>query len=216
MPMGDMIERIVSFAVDGVGMPSFLCTPEHLDELAAGYLLTQGHVESVAAIVSIVVDGLSVRAATRGGIAPARPVEERIAALLPPHPGLCLSIGEIRSLMRALTEVDGFYGTHCIALKAPGGVHFREDIGRHNAMDKAIGRAGLDGVDFSRCAVAATGRISLEMLLKAAGVGISFVITKKYPSDLSVQIARRLGICIVGNAASVPEVYVGEEKILES
>jgi len=113
-------------------------------------------------------------------------------------------------------EVDGFYGTHCIALRTPEGDHFREDIGRHNAMDKAIGRAALDGVDFSRCAVAATGRISLEMLLKATVVGISFIVSKKYPSDLSTEIARRLGICIVGHAASAPVIFSGKEKILKS
>lgn len=200
--MKTMIERIVPFVVNDVAMPSFLCTPEALDELAVGNLITQGHIQNVQQIESVRVQDLSVQVKASGVFCEMRTIEERIEALSPVSSARIFCMEEAQMLMRELTQVDGYYGTHCIALKTPRQTYFREDIGRHNAMDKVIGRAALSDVDFSECVIAATGRISLEMLLKAACVGIPIIISKKYPSDLSIEIANRLSITIIGNATT--------------
>lgn len=210
-----MIERIVSFAVNDELMPSFLCTPDSLSELAVGYLLTQRYIAGTNEIKSLHVEDLSISVKTWGRIAPLISVEERIKQLKPCNTQQMLCIDDAKTFMQELLQVGDYYGTHCLGLMAAGQTYFREDIGRHNAMDKVVGRAAMDGVEFSRCIVAATGRISLEMLLKAATVGIPFIISKKYPSDLSQEIAEKLNICIVGNLLQkTPTVYSAQEKII--
>ncbi len=209
-----MIERIVPWTVNGESLPSFLCTPHALDELAAGHLLTQGQISDIREIRSIDVDGLSIRVATKHALTPVQSLEKRLDALRPVTPKRTFSLKDAHNLMQALLQVETYYGTHCLALQTPSVTHFREDIGRHNALDKIIGRGALDGMDFSACAAAATGRISFEMLLKAASAGIPFIVSKKYPSDLSVEVANRLGICIVGNAlAASPVIYSAQDRL---
>lgn len=208
-----MMERIVNISVNGFPLPAFLCTPEALDDLAVGYLLTQGHIANATDIETVAVDGLRVAVTTNGPLRPAPALEARIDALSPVAVKPFFSMRAACSLMRELAEVEVYYGTHCIALKASDALHFREDIGRHNAMDKVIGRGARDGVDFSHAAVAVTGRISLEMLLKAASVGIPYIITKKYPSDLAVQIAEETGFCIIGSALSGEPVVHSSQKL---
>lgn len=201
---GKMIERVVRFTVNGEAMPSFLCTPDALCELAVGYLLTQGHIGCAKDVTSVSEDGLSVAVTTRLPIAPAPQVEARIAAMRPVAHVAMPSAEEVAALMGALMAQDEYHGTHTLGLETPGGTVFRQDIGRHNAMDKVVGRAAMDGVDFSRCRAVATGRISLEMLLKAASVGIPVILSKKYPSDMAAELAAQAGITIIGHALRTP------------
>lgn len=204
----EMVERIVPWTLNGAAQASFLCTPDALEELAVGHLLTQGLVARYEDIASVRVDGLSIAVEARLSGEPAT-LEARLEALRPVQARARLSMDEAVALMEALMGIEEYYGTHCLALRDPGGeVCFREDIGRHNAMDKVTGWGAARGVDFGACAVAATGRISLEMLTKAAAMGIPCVVSKKYPSDLSAETARRLGITIIGKALSGrPQVY---------
>ncbi len=206
--MGTMIERMVKFVLNDKEMPIFLCTPESLDELAVGFLRTQGMIGGMDAVAGVAMDGLSVSVTTKAPLGEAVPLPVRVESLAPVVCEFEFTMGEAMAIARRLAAVKGHYGTHCIGLITPGGDIFREDVGRHNAMDKVIGRAMMDGVDFAQCVVAATGRISLEMLVKAASVGIPIIVSKKYPSDLSVSIAERLGIVIVGHALSdAPHVF---------
>jgi FdhD protein len=217
MNIKSMQERVVRFSVDGEPFPPFLCTPDSLEDLAVGHLLAQGWIDSVRRVVSVSADGLSVSVITSGGVTKPPFADARIDALPAVLKIRVFSLEMAVEMVRALVEVDGYYGTHGLMLRAPGETWTRQDIGRHNAMDKVIGRAALAGADLSRCAVAATGRISLEMLLKAATVGIPFISSKKYPSDLRQELAERLGICIVGNALSdTPVIYSAKQKICAS
>ncbi len=211
-----MIERIVRFAVDGQEMAPFICTPEALDELAIGYLFTQGMINGVGDIADIRIDGLAVSVTTRTPLCAALPLAVRMDSLRPVTCTAQFSLEDLCGLMQDLLRVDGHFGTHCLALGTPEGVHFREDIGRHNALDKVIGRGLLDGTDFARCCAAATGRVSLEMLLKTASAGIPIIVSKKYPSDLAVSLAEELGVCIVGKALSTaPIVYSAPKNLHE-
>lgn len=200
--MDYMIETIVRMTVDGTPMPPFLCTPEHLDELAIGSLIVQGMISGTEDIASLSVEGSRIAVATKNGIRPPLSLDERVATLAPVSHSDQTELSDAAALVDTIVHADSSFGTHCVLLRAADAVLLREDIGRHNAMDKAIGAGATRGVDFSRAAIAATGRISLEMLIKAASVGIPLIVSKKYPSNLSLEVAEKLGIRIIGKAVS--------------
>ena len=94
-------------------------------------------------------------------------------------------------------------------------VAYREDVGRHNAADKCIAYGLRQGWDMSRCILGSTGRISLEMLVKAAVAGIPVFFSRKYPSDIVADWAERLGIALVIRAHSdAPGVYGARERVV--
>ena len=94
--------------------------------------------------------------------------------------------------------------------KNTGGVHsvaiydnerlltIREDVARHNAMDKSIGYCLLNNIDLKDKIIFVSGRISCEMILKAAKASIPIVVSKSAPTNLSREIAKKLNITLVG------------------
>jgi len=91
---------------------------------------------------------------------------------------------------------------------------FAEDIGRHNAVDKVLGRCLLDGIPVSDRILITSGRISSEILFKTAGSGIPVLVSKSAPTDLGVDLARELGITLIGLVrGGGMNVYAGEERI---
>ena len=91
-------------------------------------------------------------------------------------------------------------GTHAAGLFARGGelVAFAEDIGRHNAVDKVIGRLVLDRVPLGDLFLVVTGRISSEMVAKVAKTPIPLIASKSVPTSLAVEHALHLSVCVVG------------------
>jgi FdhD protein len=75
-----------------------------------------------------------------------------------------------------------------------------EDIGRHNTLDKISGRYLLEDREFRKKILISTGRISSDMLQKAARIGASIVVSRTSPSSLSIDLAEKWGITLVGYA----------------
>jgi FdhD protein len=90
-----------------------------------------------------------------------------------------------------------------------------EDVGRHNAFDKVVGRAFLEGIDTADKLMLTTGRLSAEMVSKAVAARLALLVGRGAVTALAVDLARRFGITLVGFArASRFNVYTGFQRVL--
>jgi FdhD protein len=219
---GTPVERQVTFLVNGTEIATVQATPDHLDELAVGFLVSEGVVPDVDAITSIETDvrrglimlssaeeagagrALRTRYFTSGcgkGMTFASPDDAE--ALRPLESSTTLEATALATLMAEMDRAASMHretgGMHACALAADCAIQIvREDIGRHNALDKVCGRAWLDGRSPEDGVLLTTGRITYEMVIKAAKCATPIVASRKAVSDLAVEIADALGITLVG------------------
>lgn len=143
----------------------------------------------------------------------------RVPATAPEGPVVAPEI--LRELPDRLRKEQGVFATtgglHAAALFDPSGqlLDVREDVGRHNALDKLIGRAFLDGrLPLRDHLVLVSGRASYELLQKCLVAGVPFICAVSAPSSLAVELAERFGLTLVGFLRGDRfNVYAGPERI---
>ncbi|MDA8237715.1 MAG: formate dehydrogenase accessory sulfurtransferase FdhD [Chloroflexi bacterium] len=138
---------------------------------------------------------------------------------LPPGPRVAMSVvAALPDRLRAGQAVfEQTGGLHAAGLfDAAGHARVvREDVGRHNAVDKIVGAAALGGeLPLHDRLLAVSGRVSFEIVQKAAVAGIPIVAAVSAPTDLAVEAAERLGMTLLGFVRDGGfNVYAGEERI---
>lgn len=133
--------------------------------------------------------------------------------------GLTVSSGQIGALMEQLRERSEVH-------RQTGGVHaagladrkrilvFREDIGRHNAVDKVIGAFLKQGGDFRDKLLLSSGRLSSEILQKAEACALPIVVSRSAPTDRCVALARKRDITLIGFARGRRlNIYSAEQRV---
>lgn len=216
-------EERVSFYLNGTKIISTMCLPHDQDAHILGFLFNEGVIESYKDVRSIKVarDGLRV-------FIEAKINEENIANLYHEKTltsGCCVGVSanfdgkvlqafvsskarfSIADLCVKIAEFEReselFNLTGCVhkvMIFCENRVFESEDIGRHNALDKAIGKAIMAEVDLSGAVLIVSGRLSMEMVIKCAMSGIPLVISRAATTALGIKSALKLGITLVGFA----------------
>ncbi len=136
-----------------------------------------------------------------------------------------VQVSQVFALMQSLNAHATLYretrGVHTSALAdgsasdgAPRLLAYAEDVGRHNTLDKIRGECLMRGIDTRDGILLSTGRISSEMITKAAKMRVPIVISRTSPTSLAVELARAWNITLIGYAhAGQMQVYTGIERI---
>jgi len=215
----------VTIYVNGLELVTMLATPRELEELALGYLYAEGFLANIEEVEKVGVDRENhlVHVSLRTGID--RPLELYGRRMLTSGCGRgsvfyqSLDVLEIRAITSSffvspeeVTTLVRLFQDRSLLFRQTGGVHgaalagreeivlFREDIGRHNAVDKVAGRCLLDGLESRDKLLLTSGRVSSEIVLKAAKLGVPLLVSPSAPTALAVQTARRLQLTLVGFA----------------
>lgn len=205
-------------------------TPGHDEELAAGFMITEGIVQSAEDLKEI--DRCQVSPTPENTIRirlkkgnDSEAIDSRRYGAVSSSCGVCgkTSLEDLRKSYptiesrcaidrKTLLELPDALRTHQAVFDRTGGLHssgifdcegnflyLREDVGRHNALDKAIGHAALNGeFPLDNHVLVVSGRVSFEIIQKALAARIPIIAAVSAPSSLAISVARECGITLVG------------------
>jgi len=232
-------EQPVTLYLNQREVVTLLCAGHHLDELAVGFFHGEGFLKSRADLQNVHIDGSTgkVEVTVGGDSALVESLWQKrtvtsgcgkgslfyysIDALLskPVVSSLTFSPQTVRERVEDLNHLSETYrrthGVHNTALASPDRiVLFRDDIGRHNAVDMIVGHAFLHHIDLHDMLLITTGRLTSEILIKAAKVGIPVLISRNTATSLAVELAKSLNITLIGYVrAGRFTVYSGSQRI---
>jgi FdhD protein len=225
--------------INGHELATLLCSPDHLANLVTGFLFTSGLIKDFPSLRSMIIDTERFNAATRiegdesefvfkrvytsgcgKGVIFHNPMDVMHKTRL--DDGFVMRPSEIASLMREFIKGSPEHtqtrGVHSGALASRGRILiFRDDIGRHNALDKVIGEALNQGLALSETVMLTTGRISSEILSKVLRCRIPVIAALGSPTNQAIKLARVANLTLVGHVrGSRMDVYSGEERLLSN
>ena len=232
-------EERVTFFLNNKKLISTMSLPNDQDAQAVGFLMSEGVIESIDNIKNITIssDGLKVyidafinedninnlyheKTLTSGccvGVSAnfeGKIVEKFISSKI------TYRIHELSEFIKKFEESSELFSltgcVHKVMLFCGDIIFSSEDIGRHNALDKAIGKARLSKVDISDSVLIVSGRLSMEMVIKCAMHNIPMVISKSATTALGIKSASKLGITLIGFARNnAMNIYTHPSRILD-
>ena len=232
------VEEPLEIRVDGSPLAVTMRTPGHDEELALGFLYGEGLIDGPARRPGRPTTSRPTRSRSRGPLA-REPGERRFyttsscgvcgkgaleevavhSAPLPPAPRSPARWSPICPTASSSPAFERTGGLHATGLFTADGelLHTREDVGRHNAMDKVVGRALLDGiVPLGERILCVSGRLSFELVQKAAVAGAPILVGVGAPSSLAISLADDRGLTLCGFARrGRMNVYTHPQRILE-
>ncbi len=219
------VEEPLEIRLDGHPVAVVMRTPGHDEDLAAGFLVTEGIISKVAELRKIeprpeenrvlvfLADGISVDlgrltrhlfTGSSCGLCGKATLEAIFTSFPPIAHRLEVPDAVLLDAPRKLRLAQGTFettgGLHAAGVFSATGelLVIREDIGRHNAVDKVIGHALRNGIDLSAKLLLVSGRLSFEIMQKALAAGIPAVAAISAPSSLAVEFAKNSGQTLVG------------------
>lgn len=237
-------EQPIALTYQGIPHVVMLATPADLEELGVGFTLTEGVVHQVDEIKSVDLfneaGALEVRIGITGerfsallrrqrnltsrtgcGLCGAETIEQAIRYPAPVGKGPNITVTELHAalaLLHTLQPLNAQTGSvHAAAWVLPGsGVQLiREDVGRHNALDKLIGALVRGKIDCTAGYVIITSRASYEMVQKVATMGIALLAAVSAPTGLAIRLAVQTGVTLIGFArAQQHVVYANHHRLL--
>ncbi len=216
-----IVETPVSLTVNGEVWLTFMCTPVNLEAMSVGFLYNEGIIESMDEVEDVRVcehgDNVDVwlnrsvdqpqswrrTSGCTGGVTAVDALARVDVSFNGDHPKFPPEA--IGHLVEMLFESQELYretgGVHTSALSDGEKIVFvAEDIGRHNTLDKIAGLCLMNDTWPETRILITTGRISSEMLQKAARLSAPILISRTSPSSLSIEMAERYGITLIGYA----------------
>ena len=228
------VEEMITLYVNGQPLVNLMCTPVLLEELALGFLYNEGLVEKMDDVAVLELCGGErcvdvwlehdietpqlriVTSGCSGGTTfeDAASVHHRVES------GARITPQQVTRLAEELTDVAALYnrsgGIHTTALSDGERLLFAaEDIGRHNTLDKIAGICLRQGQPMRDHILLTSGRISSEMVHKAARMEIPIVISRTSPTSLSAQLAQEWNITLIGYTRRRSfRLYAGKERVV--
>jgi len=214
------VEEPLEIQINGQPWITTMRTPGHDRELALGLLYSEGLLSDLAEIDQIHVEDnviliggdISIEGHSRGFVRSSscgvcgRASLDAILARHPPaisSEGFSISSDSLDSLLTQMRTKQSVFdttgGVHAVALFSEMSdiTELAEDVGRHNAMDKVIGRT-LTQLPLSNLGFLLSGRVSFEMVQKAVMVGSPCIVAIGAPTTLAVDLARQHGLTLIG------------------
>ena len=218
-----VIETPLIIDVEGIEQYTILCTPIDQRAMAVGFLFSEGVIDSLddlsliqeckddPSVLRVKLTGKVPRIMDPGrnlvilsscGACGTEEFSKKLEAL--PKVGNSLRIDHkmLRSTIDDITQNQPLFETcgctHVAGIFNSDGkiLASAEDTGRHNALDKAIGKCILEGVPFAGCWAVLSGRVSLEMVSKCVRAGIELISAISAPTSLAIEIADQCGITL--------------------
>ena len=191
-------EHEMTVTVDGQPSMHFVCTPQYPDELIMGRMFTDGMIDGIDDIADITISGNGLEAAVTLRKNHAGRTDRKRGNTNP----VKWEPSWFEGILKRMEEGEPvFLETHAVHACYLAGkdevICCREDIGRHNAMDKVVGYALKNGIDLSECFLFTTGRMPSDMVKKAVNAGVSLLASKTFPTQSGVELAKKENLTMV-------------------